>query len=229
MSILSTRARQALFILDACRDNPFLDAMVVEGLTSEPVPIEAGFFFQRSPIDTFVAFSTSPGELALDGPEGENSPFTASFVANALANPGAEINALMARTRRDVHGATNGRQLPWESSSLTDAFPLQTGAPPGPALAKPAAPTNVTPPTHSPSHTSTGLTIEARFERDIALGADLARRLAQRDSGLVFEPRGGTLSRVENGRVRTLSAGDTIPPDTLGTLVFHPDTPRFPP
>ncbi len=203
--------------------------MVVTGLTSEPLPVGAGFFFQRCPIDTFVAFSTSPGEMAADGRAGENSPFTSSFVANARANPGAELNALMARTRRDVHEATAGRQLPWESSSLTEILALEDGCAHGlvllPDLDLVDAPTG-TPASVGGAQSRGDIVVKTRFEREIPLGARMAEHVGDQPSVMLTEPTGGTVSIVEGGRVRVLRAGDAISPGTLRSLVFQPEVPR---
>jgi len=232
MSMLSTRAERALFILDSCRDNPFLNTLVVDGLEDDAKPIEAGFYFQRSPIDTFIAFSTSPGELAFDGPEGGNSPFTSALVGNARANPGADINALMARTRRDVHAATDGRQVPWESSSLTTAVAL--GEASGQALAAVAAlvpedsvarGTGVSP--DGGGGTASRVAIEARLEREIPVGARVLASVGQRDVVMVSDPVGGDVAVVEDGRVRVIRSGDLIPAGAVPSLVFRPQLSRF--
>ncbi|MEM1429711.1 MAG: caspase family protein [Pseudomonadota bacterium] len=229
MSVLSTRAKHALFILDSCRDNPFLNEMVVDSLDNSAKPVESGFFFQRSPIDTFTAFSTSPGELALDGPEGGNSPFTSALVSNARANPGADITTLMARTRRDVHMATRGLQLPWESSSLTTAVALDDVPRPIQVAGAPLVPSapSAGDAGRAAEVTETVVEIEEQFEREIAVGARLVEHLTGDPIELLETPTGGDVAVVDEGHFRVLRAGDRIERDELGSVIFRPRVQRY--
>ncbi len=117
-----------LLILDACRNNPFLDAMS-RSPANAPVPRgagSAGLGVGRStgglaPIPvaeggTLVAFSAAPGQIALDG-DGSNSPFAAAL-AQRIAKPGIEINMVFRLVRDDVLAATDLRQLPYVEFSL---------------------------------------------------------------------------------------------------------------
>jgi hypothetical protein len=70
-------------------------------------------------VGTFVAFSTQPGNVALDG-TGRNSPFGAAL-SKRVIEP-RNLNALMIEVRNDVLKATDGRQVPWDHSSLTSDF-----------------------------------------------------------------------------------------------------------
>lgn len=97
-----------IVILDACRDNPFPERYKrqAQGLAQ----IEA-------PIETFIAFSTSPGKVADDG-EGGNSAYTRTL-AGKLLQPGLNLEALFRDVRRSVVEESKGRQTPWENTSLT--------------------------------------------------------------------------------------------------------------
>jgi hypothetical protein len=75
-----------------------------------------------------IAFSTQPGNVALDG-EGRNSPFTTALLRH-IATDGASINDVMIDVRNDVLKATDGKQVPWENSSLTGQFFFKPAAPP---------------------------------------------------------------------------------------------------
>ena len=77
-------------------------------------------------VGTFIAYSTQPGNVALDG-EGRNSPFTAAFTKRVL-EPGRNLTAIMIDVRKDVLAATGGRQVPWDHSALTSDFYFQPGA-----------------------------------------------------------------------------------------------------
>ena len=119
-----------IVILDSCRNNPFGSG--TRSLSRGLAPIDA-------PTGTFIAYSTSPGQVALDG-EGENSPY-ASALAKSIAAPGTSIEQAFKLARRDVLAATDKAQTPWETSSLTGDFYFEEPAaapPPEPiAQAKP--------------------------------------------------------------------------------------------
>jgi uncharacterized caspase-like protein len=79
-------------------------------------------------IGTLIAFATQPGNVALDG-EGENSPFTTALLEHIEA-PGEDIAVILRRVRQDVIDKTDGRQVPWENSSLTGSVVLREAANP---------------------------------------------------------------------------------------------------
>ncbi len=77
---------------------------------------------------TLIAFATGPGQTALDGQEGTNSPFTRALIAN-IATPGVEIQQAMTKVRAQVNEETNKGQLPWGHTNLIGSVYLN-GAPP---------------------------------------------------------------------------------------------------
>ena len=104
-----------IVILDACRDNP-----LARGFRSG----SSGLARMDAPKGTIVAYSTSPGKLALDG-KGRNSPYTAALV-DYMDDPGLTIEQVFKKCRRRIDKATNGKQIPWESTSLTGDFYFST-------------------------------------------------------------------------------------------------------
>src|SRR5262249_11190978 len=66
-------ARVKLVFLDACRDNPF--AAKIKQTTTRSV-VQTGLAEMKSGEGTLIAFATGPGQTALDGSDGQNSPFT---------------------------------------------------------------------------------------------------------------------------------------------------------
>lgn len=117
-----------IIILDACRNNPF-----ARGFRSNT----RGLAVMNAPTGTLIAYSTAPGQVALDG-DGDNSPYTDALV-RAMATPAISIERLFKTVRNDVLAATQGQQTPWESSSLTgDDYYLVPGAA---AVAPPIQPT----------------------------------------------------------------------------------------
>lgn len=118
----SSQAGSLIFILDACRDNPFQTASRSIGGTSTRGLAR----IDSNKIGTLIAFSTSPGSVAQDG-DGKNSPYTKAL-ATALLEPGQSIESVFKRARAQVVKATQGKQLPWENSSLVTDIVLQPQA-----------------------------------------------------------------------------------------------------
>jgi uncharacterized caspase-like protein len=75
-----------------------------------------------------IAFSTQPGNVALDG-EGRNSPFTGALLRH-IGSQGVSINDVMIEVRNDVLKTTDGKQVPRENSSLTGQFFFKPAAAP---------------------------------------------------------------------------------------------------
>lgn len=113
-------------ILDACRNNPFATSGGAKGLAP---PGAQGK-------DLLVAYATEPGQVASDGDEGTNGRYTAQ-VLSALQTPGLTLEEVFRRVRGGVLKASDGRQIPWETTSLTGRVVLREG--PVPGTAPPAA------------------------------------------------------------------------------------------
>jgi uncharacterized caspase-like protein len=109
---LPTRMR--IFMLDACRNNPFPALHQITGHGLAIVDTKAGAS------GSFISFSTSPGAEAEDG-NGVDSPYTTALLSVAK-EPNLPIEEAFKRVRVAVNQATDGRQIPWESSSLTADF-----------------------------------------------------------------------------------------------------------
>jgi len=106
----SIPSRLRIVLLDACRNNPF------------PAVNDAGrgLAIVDAPNGSIVGYSTAPGTEALDG-SGDHSPYTQAFLKLA-SEPNLPIEQLFKRVRLEVNNTTGGRQIPWESSSLTSDF-----------------------------------------------------------------------------------------------------------
>jgi peptidoglycan hydrolase-like protein with peptidoglycan-binding domain len=77
-----------------------------------------GLAEMKSGEGTLIAFATSPGQTALDGKAGENSPFTKALIAN-LAEPGLEVGLALTKVRAQVQADTDKQQVPWTNTNLT--------------------------------------------------------------------------------------------------------------
>ncbi len=108
-----------IVILDACRDNPFgsnYQTAVYRSFNGK----SRGLARMDAPKGTLIAYSTSPGRVAADG-EGRNSPYTDLLLQNmTIAN--IPVEQVFKRIRRSIDKRTDGRQIPWESTSLTNDF-----------------------------------------------------------------------------------------------------------
>ncbi|MCH2021325.1 MAG: caspase family protein [Saprospiraceae bacterium] len=105
-----------IIILDACRDNPYKEAfekskhMSYNGLAS----------IGSAPYNSYIAFATGPGSVALDG-KGKNSLYTQELL-KAMKEPGKGIEEVFKKVRKNVRRFSEGKQIPWESSSVEDDF-----------------------------------------------------------------------------------------------------------
>jgi Caspase domain/Putative peptidoglycan binding domain len=119
-------AKVKLVFLDACRDNPFA-AKIRTAKATRSVNVASGLAEMKSGEGTLIAFATGPGQTALDGEAGTNSPFTRALIAN-IAQPGLEIQQAMTRVRAQVNDETNKAQLPWGHTNLTGTVFLNPAA-----------------------------------------------------------------------------------------------------
>ena len=107
----AARNRLNIVILDACRNNPFARSFrsTQKGLAS----IDA-------PSGTLIAYATAPGSVASDG-AGRNGLYTQELL-KYLKQPDLSIEQLFKQVRASVRSRTEGKQVPWESSSLEGDF-----------------------------------------------------------------------------------------------------------
>jgi uncharacterized caspase-like protein len=107
----SAQNRLNLVILDACRNNPF--ARAFRSARSGLASIDA-------PSGTLIAYATAPGSVAIDG-SGDNGLYTSELLS-AMREPGNKVEDVFKLVRIAVQAKSNGRQIPWESSSLVGDF-----------------------------------------------------------------------------------------------------------
>lgn len=108
--------RMNILVLDACRDNPFTAIGSAKGLAQ-----------LDAPPGTILAYATSPGNVAEDGDsKGGNGLYT-QYLLEELTKPAAKIEDVFKRVRFSVRRQSQGRQIPWELTSLDDDFYFNTG------------------------------------------------------------------------------------------------------
>jgi hypothetical protein len=113
---MEREAKTSLVLLDACRDNP-LGRNLARSMGTRAAQIGQGLAEVRTGVGTLIGFSTQPGFVSLDG-TGRNSPYAAALLDHVEV-PGKDVSAVLVSVRNDVLKATDGRQVPWEHTSLT--------------------------------------------------------------------------------------------------------------
>jgi hypothetical protein len=121
---IESKAHVSLLFLDACREDPFKQRFgMTRGTTRAGLaPTHA------TASGTYIVFATAPGNVAEDG-SGPHSPFTAALL-RYIEIPGLEVRQMTSKVRGDVEAQTDGKQIPWDSSSLLGDFyfdPKTTG------------------------------------------------------------------------------------------------------
>jgi uncharacterized caspase-like protein len=129
---MEREAKTSLVLLDACRDNP-LARNLARTMGTRSSQIGQGLAEVRTGVGTLIAFSTQPGYVALDG-AGRNSPYTEALLKHVEV-PGKDVSGVLVEVRNDVLKATNGRQVPWEHTSLTGQVYLRAAPAPAPEAA----------------------------------------------------------------------------------------------
>lgn len=112
-----TSCKTKILIIDACRNNPY--AVGRGFLTTNLAPIFA-------PQGTIIAYSTSPGETALDGGIGKNSIYTGALLEH-INELGLPIETFFKKVRTSVYNLSEGRQTSWEHTSLIGNFSFNRG------------------------------------------------------------------------------------------------------
>jgi uncharacterized caspase-like protein len=100
-----------IVILDACRNNPFPRA----GRS-----IQRGLAMVQAARGTLIAYATAPDDVALDG-DGRNGIYT-KHLLRYITEPKLAVEQMFKRVRIGVQEETQGKQIPWESSSLLGDF-----------------------------------------------------------------------------------------------------------
>lgn len=134
---LEPARRLRLIILDACRDNPFIQKMQRSVATRA---VASGLAkVEPATSDTLVAFAAKAGSTADDG-RGTNSPFTTALL-NHLTVPGRDVRIALGYVRDEVIKATGNKQEPFVYGSLGGATVALVPEPKREIAVQPAPPT----------------------------------------------------------------------------------------
>ncbi|WP_164743007.1 caspase family protein [Mesorhizobium sp. Z1-4] len=124
-----------IVLLDACRDNPFPEGATLKvAANADALPVSTGGLAvadtrgasalakaDTTPSDNLgivIGFAAAPGQVALDGASGENSPYAAALTRHISAMAGEEFGTVMRMVAEEVYLKTGGRQRPWVNESL---------------------------------------------------------------------------------------------------------------
>ena len=198
-------AKVKLVLLDACRDNPFA-AKIRSAKATRSISVESGLAEMKSGEGTLIAFATGPGQTALDGETGTNSPFTRALLAN-IATPGVEIQQAMTKVRAQVNEETNKGQLPWGHTNLIGTVYLNPTA----AAASPETAT-----TEAAASSGAGSEVELEFWRSIKD----TNKVEELNAYLTKYPN-GTFKPIALARIASLQDG---PSTTTRNLTTGTDT-----
>jgi len=209
-------------ILDACRNNPFLDKMRRVGSLTRGASTRGLIAVPTAP-RMIVAFAAQEGMTASDG-AGEHSPYTTALLHN-IPIPGLAVHQMFEKVTEDVLAATNSEQRP---NYLPDTFgwtPFYFVAPePGQVTAQ------TTVPVLSPSGEATTPEILVAAARAKARSAQSKAFVARAKAVAAQEPareaanraRRGMLVTKDHGRLSSQSFSRSIP--TKGSGEMTPET-----
>jgi uncharacterized caspase-like protein len=110
---VSQAKKVGILLLDACRNNPFVDRMSRGAdIVQRASAVQKGLArIDRVPRNTVVVSSTRADEIAEDG-GGDDSPFTRALLAH-FQIPGLELSLFFRSVRDAVLKATSDRQEPY--------------------------------------------------------------------------------------------------------------------
>jgi hypothetical protein len=118
---MESSAKVTLVLLDACRNNPFIDRLKQAMPDSRSVAVSRGLApINVDAVDTMIAYATSANQTAADG-AGEHSPFTQALLDNMMT-PGLEVSLVMKRVVQQVRAATLRQQNPEVLSRMASEF-----------------------------------------------------------------------------------------------------------
>ncbi len=239
MDEVSQASKLAIIMLDASRNNPFVERMSRSMTIAGHGPMASGLArVDNVPRNTVVIMATKADQVAEDG-TGEHSPFATALQAN-LATPGLELSLFLRSVRDDVLKATDGRQEPYVFGSVgAEPFyfhPRPPSRPPvlGPMTALEVSDTaGLTPlaigAPRSPDGESltvrvTGLPRYGEIQVDGRPTQPGAVFAADGIAGATYKPELGRTGPVGTFDILVEGSGGSVP-GSMAISVVHPDRP----
>jgi uncharacterized caspase-like protein len=134
LATLRDKSAVRIVVLDACRDNPVVDALnlkIAEAQGFKGAGLSKGLGRPLTALGDLVVYATQAGAVAADG-NGTNSPFTESLLKH-LETTDLDVRQMFFRVQEDV--GRRYKQLPEVSNSIIGEFKLKsaslTDEPPG--------------------------------------------------------------------------------------------------
>ena len=112
----SLGSKTKIVFLDACRDNPALIKSLSKGRGSYQNGLAPPKSSNESGSGVFIAYATDSGNIALDGTNSHNSPFTKALLKN-IKKP-ISIDDMFSMVTNDVRIMTKNKQRPYKYASL---------------------------------------------------------------------------------------------------------------
>lgn len=131
-----------IFVLDACRNNPF------RGFSRSG---EKGLSMVNAPRGSYIVYATKPGSVASDG-TGRNGLFTSKLLKH-INEDGLKFEEVFKRVAADVATESGDAQRPWISSDYTGDFFFSEGKGTA-AVTKPVETKKETPKQPEPQNTN---------------------------------------------------------------------------
>lgn len=129
VSEMEARSRVALIVLDACRDNPFVEIVRRDVQDDRGGRVLQGLsLMQLTGRGAIIAYAAAAGAVASDG-AGDHSPYTAALLEE-IDEPGVEVGLMFRRASGRVFEETRGAQRPELLVRLVDEVYLK----PAPAV-----------------------------------------------------------------------------------------------
>ncbi len=107
--------RLNIFVLDACRDNPFKSKQSFRGLA----PVDA-------PLRTLVGYATEAGNIASDGEEDAVNGLYTEHLLRELKNTHLPVDDIFKRIKFGVRRASKGMQIPTYSNGVFEDIYLKS-------------------------------------------------------------------------------------------------------
>ncbi len=181
--------RMNILVLDACRDNPFAGTATGKGLAQ-----------LDAPPGTFLAYATAPGNVAEDGDATGGNGLYTQYLLEELKKPVAKIEDVFKRVRFNVRQKSQGRQIPWESTSLEDDFFFNSGK--LVAVAKLSE--------HEKENAFNAEKIDWDRIKDSRNTDDFFAFLKKYPSGFISEQAQAVLERLQKAKVTTVANKDGV-------------------
>jgi hypothetical protein len=225
--------RLRVVILDACRNNPFLERMrglelgrdaggwSRVALEQEPSRSVGRGLAQPGTVGDamLIAYAADAGQEAKDGPANSNSPFAATLVQVIRADPTLDVRQLFGKVGEQVANLTKGAQQPARYDKLGGGH--YSFSPPRPVEPAPAPPAPTSEPSATPTPAVDDRTVEHTYWQSIMAST----QPWDFEEFLTRFPK-GVFAQVAHQRAKAVIAATAEAGLLHSVLSRYPETPR---